>query len=183
MPAFGGGATLEAADRNERDDVAESLLDELKWVHDMLRNDLAIVRRLAGAAQDGAANAEIQAGLSRLQTNGPLFALRARCLGYCRLVHSHHRLEDAALFPVVRDSAPGLTAALDRLVDDHRVVAGLLDEIEDATGTLDDQDPGVRARLVTALGELSEHLLDHLGREEEILAPVLRTWTSWPVHR
>jgi hypothetical protein len=147
----------------------------------MLRDDLAVVRRLAGAAENGGANAEIQAGLSQLQTNGPLFALRARCLGYCRLVHSHHHLEDAALFPVVRDGAPELAAALDRLVDDHRVVAGLLDEIEAATSALDDQDPGVRGRLVAALGELSDHLLDHLGREEEILAPVLRAWTNWPV--
>ncbi|MEV4348204.1 hemerythrin domain-containing protein [Actinoplanes sp. NPDC049596] len=61
---------------------------------------------------------------------------------------------------------------------DHRIVAHLLDEIESAAHHLD--EPRARTHLATALTELSTHLLDHLTREEQALAPVLSTWQRWP---
>ena len=103
------------------------------------------------------------------------------CLRYCAFVHEHHTNEDVALFPAVRRSAPQLGATVDRLESDHRVVAGLLDEIEAAARDLDGA-AAARGRLVEALGTLSAHLLEHLAFEEEALAPVLASWKAWPFH-
>jgi iron-sulfur cluster repair protein YtfE (RIC family) len=159
------------------------LLQELRWVHDMLRRDLAEVRRLAAAAARGVSAPDIRAGLRQLQSRGPLFQLRTNCLAYCQSLQNHHRREDEGLFPAVRRSAPALAATVDRLEADHRLVADLLDGIEQAVRTLDDDSdavPADRARLVAALDALSVHLLEHLDVEEEALAPVLLSWPGWP---
>ncbi len=156
------------------------LLAQLRWVHDMVRRDLAAVRELAGEVAGGAPAPRVTDGLHGLRTRGGLFQLRVNCLRYCRFVHEHHTNEDVALFPAVRRSAPRLGATVDRLEADHRVVAGLLDEIERTARGLDGD--GARARLVAALETLSAHLLEHLAFEEEALAPVLATWTAWPEH-
>lgn len=158
------------------------LLAQLRWVHDMLRRDLAAVRELAGEVARGAPAAGIQEGLHGLRTRGGLFQLRVNCLRYCHFVHEHHTNEDVALFPAVRRSAPRLGATVDRLEADHRVVAGLLDEIELTARVLEGGDAAARTRLVEALETLSSHLLEHLAFEEEALAPVLASWTAWPSH-
>jgi len=166
--------------------IANPLLAELEAIHRVLRNDLRACRRLAREAASGAAAAELRKGLAQLDSRGLLFQLRANCLGYCQLVHRHHGAEDLALFPAVRRDAPHLASVLDRLEADHRTVSDLLDEVESAVDTLDDHGDGAapvdmgRFRLITALTTLSTHLLEHLDREEEALAPVLAGWERFP---
>ncbi|MDQ4115554.1 MAG: hemerythrin domain-containing protein [Actinomycetota bacterium] len=156
-------------------------MQELVRVHDMLRRDLRTCRDLAATAAAGAPPDQLREALDQLAGRSVLFQLRAQCLGYCRLVHTHHRGEDQSLFPVVRRGAPQLGAVLDRLERDHRVVSALLDDIEAAALDLDDAAPSVaHTQLAVALGTLSEHLLEHLHLEEQALAPVLQTWTRWP---
>ncbi|NYI98984.1 hypothetical protein HNR12_005261 [Streptomonospora nanhaiensis] len=162
---------------SESQTAPNPLLDELKWVHGMLRRDLAACRRLAADAARGAPAGEIREGLSRLRSQGPLFQLRTNCLAFCRFVHHHHGLEDAAVFPRVRRTAPHLAAAVDRLEADHRVVSDLLDEVEAAAGDLTgDAAAQARARLAAALDTLADHLLEHLDYEEDVLGPVFLTW-------
>jgi len=172
--------TLETMTQTEA--ARNPLLAQLRWVHDMVRRDLATVRDLAREAAGGAPAPGIQDGLRGLRTRGGLFQLRVNCLRYCQFVHEHHTNEDVALFPAVRRSAPRLGATVDRLEADHRAVADLLDEIEATARGLDDGDGDARARLVEALEALSARLLEHLEFEEEALAPVLATWTAWPFH-
>ena len=45
-------------------------------------------------------------------------------------MHTHHTIEDVALFPAIRHSKPELGSVVDRLEADHRKVLHLLDEIE-----------------------------------------------------
>jgi hypothetical protein len=162
-------------------EVTNPLLRELRWVHDMLRRDLQTCGALADAASAGAPTARLRDELQRLATHSPLFQLRVNCLRFCQLVHAHHGGEDVALFPAVRRSAPHLSSVVDRLEADHRIVSDLLDEVEAATRHLDDaHSTNARNRLVEALTELSAHLLAHLTREEDALAPVLLTWEHWP---
>jgi hypothetical protein len=157
------------------------LLQELRRVHEMLRHDLRSCRMLADAALAGAPTARLRDELTRLASRSPLFQLQVNCLRYCRLVHSHHGGEDVALFPAVRRSAPHLSAVVDRLETDHRIVSDVLDEVEAAARRLDDtRCTNARTRLAEALTTLSAHLLEHLDREEEALAPVLLSWQHWP---
>jgi iron-sulfur cluster repair protein YtfE (RIC family) len=144
----------------------------------MLRRDLATVRELATRAAGGVAAADVRAELNDLQSHSLLFQLRANCLGYCQIVHSHHGHEDALLFPAVRRTAPHLSATVDRLEADHRVVSALLDRVEELADGLDDQPN--RQDLVLALTRLSTDLLEHFAFEEESIGPVLNSWERWP---
>jgi iron-sulfur cluster repair protein YtfE (RIC family) len=155
----------------------EALYQDLLWVHNLLRQDLATVERLAVEVAEGAAAEEVVAGVRALETTGPLWRLRASCLHYCRFVHHHHRLEDRALFPELRRTSPSLGPVVDRLQEDHRRVADLLEGVESAVDALDGEDtPAARASVSIALEALAAHLLAHLELEEESIAETLRRW-------
>lgn len=159
----------------------EALLQELLWIHDVIRRDLAIVRTLADSVAAGEPASEVSATLAELETRGPLWQLKYGCLQYCRHVHGHHTFEDTAWFPGLRAASPELGPTLDRLQSDHRHVADLLHEVEVAAVDLEGNDtPEVRARVRDALARLDEHLLEHLAVEEEAIAPTLLSLTVPP---
>lgn len=163
---------FEAAPETER---GRALFEELLWVHGMLRRDLETVQRLATEVLEGKPAGELQAEISELQTNGPLWRLKVNCLHYCRFVEGHHGLEDAAVFPWLRRANPAIAPAVERLEAEHRQVAGLLDEVEASASSLGDADAEEPRRRVsdslTALGGL---LLAHLAFEEEQIGPTIR---------
>jgi len=155
----------------------EALYEDLLWVHALLRQDLATVERLAVEVMEGAAAGAVVEEVRALETAGPLWRLRASCLHYCRFVHHHHRLEDRALFPELRRVNPSLGPVVDRLQEDHREVAGLLEAVESAVEALDGDDtPAARVKVAAALEALADHLLAHLDLEEESVADTLRRW-------
>jgi hemerythrin-like domain-containing protein len=155
---------------------------ELLYIHSLLHRDLQTVRRLANDAREGLAPEAILAEIRDLETNSPLWRLKFGCMYYCRFVHGHHTLEDAALFAMVRRQDPSLNKIVDRLEEDHLKVhhtteriAALAEEVPiDASGTS-------RDALVEALTDLEEQLLAHLALEEESIGPLLSTWNTWPV--
>jgi hemerythrin superfamily protein len=154
---------------------------QLKLVHQMLRSDLALCRNLAGEVAAGAPAAEIGAQLSALQTRSPIWTLRTNCLYHCRVVHMHHGLEDADMFPALRRSNPELSAVVDKLEADHRAISNLLDHVEASAGELDDTAlHPARQRLVETLARLEKDLLAHLAFEEESIAATMRGWERWP---
>lgn len=165
----------------ERDLPGEHLVQELLWIHGILRADLEIVRRLADDVLGGGPPERVREEIVRLQSQSPLWQLKVNCLHYCRFVHLHHRGEDVHIFPALRRSNPALTPVVDRLEADHRRVADILHEVENAAGELVRADTSTtRERLAVSLHLLGEHLLAHLAYEEESISPTLRTWSSWP---
>lgn len=166
---------------NQPANPGDYLVQELLWIHGILRSDLRIVRRLAGEVLDGKNPEDIRDEIDRLQTKSPLWQLKVNCIYYCRLVHAHHNGEDAHLFPALRRSDPAMELVVDRLEADHRKVSDILDEVRVAANALvKDDGPAGRSRLVDALNLLSEHLLAHLDYEEQSISPTLRTWRTWP---
>jgi iron-sulfur cluster repair protein YtfE (RIC family) len=161
--------------------LGDQLLAELKWVHDAIRHDLRVCRKLAAEVERGASPGRVHERIQSLKTNGPLWRLRANCLHYCGFVHGHHRAEDILLFTAIRRSSPGLTPVVDRLEADHRDVSRRLDDIETAANALLEGDHAeARDRVVRALEAVSDVLLSHLTREEESIGPVIRSWKQWP---
>jgi hypothetical protein len=155
---------------------------ELLTIHAYLRRDLETVRRLARDARDGLSPETILAEVRQLETNSPLWRLQFGCWRYCRFVHAHHTIEDAALFPMVRKQDPSLSRVIDRLEEDHLTVHHITERIAAVAGDVASDASGTsRAELAAALTELEEHLLSHLGFEEESLGPLLSTWDRWPV--
>jgi hypothetical protein len=154
---------------------------QLKLIHQMLRSDLAVCRDLAAEIAAGAEAAEISEQIAALRTRSPLWTLQVNCLYHCRVVHAHHGLEDAEMFPALRRSNPELSAVVDKLEADHRAISTLLDDVEAAAGELDDAPANpARQSLVIALGRLEEDLLAHLAFEEESIASTMRGWERWP---
>ncbi len=164
--------------------MGEALVEELKWVHDMIRRDLATVRRIAADVAAGLPAADVRAELASLATSGPLWQLKINCLQYCHFVHSHHHAESRLVFPELRRTNPALNPVVDKLEADHATVSNLLDEVETTARALGrPDDTAVRQRLVDALQRLAADLLAHLQYEEEQISGTLRTWTRWPYQR
>lgn len=169
---------MTAAEERAANPRGEAMVAELKWVHDMIRQDLAMIQQLAADTAAGQPGSTIRRGLQALASASPIWQLKAGCLRHCRFVHSHHSHESYLLFPALRQANPALNAVVDKLEADHQHVSTLLDDVEAAAQELDEGT--ARDRLVQALGTLSTGLLDHLAYEEEHIASTLRTFTRWP---
>ncbi|WP_433393848.1 nitroreductase/quinone reductase family protein [Micromonospora sp. KLBMP9576] len=124
----------------------------LKLVHDAFRRELALIR--AEVARSGT-------GLGA--------QLRVNCLTFCHGLHHHHRNEDDGMFAALDGQRPDLAATLDRLRDEHRRIAALVDRLQQVVGD-PDADPAEARREVE---RLTTELEDHLTYEEEQLIPVL----------
>jgi hypothetical protein len=154
---------------------------ELLYIHSLLRRDLETVRNLTESVRNGLGPDEVLAAIRNLETESPLWQLRFGCWHYCRFVHHHHTLEDAALFPRVRRADPSLGKVIDRLEEDHLVVHRITERIVAIAERIGDDVSGIaRHELGAALTELEAHLLSHLDLEEASIGPILSTWTSWP---
>ncbi len=158
--------------------VPQHLVD----VHDHLRGELAQVRDLVdqvrrGTLGVGAARSEINTMTMR-QNN---WTLGAYCESYCRIVTGHHSLEDHSIFRHLRTREPDLGPVLDRLAEEHVVIADVLEQVDDAlvglVGTAPYGAPAAEAlaELQRSLDLLTDTLLSHLAYEErELIDPLAR---------
>jgi hypothetical protein len=159
----------------------DALVEELRWIHHLIRRDLGVLLDLAGAVRDGLPPFEASATLHGLALNGPLWQMRMNCVRWCHFVEGHHYGETEHWFPELVRTNPALAPVVDKLNADHIVVAAHLEAVHAAGDALAELDtPEQRSRLVCALEDLSRDLLAHLAYEEEQVSPTLRTWTRWP---
>ena len=97
------------------------------------------------------------------------WTLGTYCESYCRVVTTHHTIEDMNMFPRLRQADPSLGPVVERLEREHHDVAGVLEDIDRALVELV-TDPGVGvAGVERAVGTLSDVLLGHLAYEESQL--------------
>jgi glycerol-3-phosphate dehydrogenase len=151
------------------------MYEELLWVHSMIRRDLATVRQLAADVAASMPAHEISVEIKNLKRDGKLWQLKVGCLRYCKFVHSHHNLEDAAFFPSLRAVNPALNTVVDKLEDDHRKVSDLLDAVEEGADILTKIDSeAVRRSVGDTLTVLADRLLEHLDFEELNVGPTMR---------
>lgn len=144
-------------------------------VHDHLRAELEQVRDLveqvaAGSIGIGQARSHINTMTMR-QNN---WTLGTYCESYCRLVTTHHSLEDASLFPHLRRADPALVPVVDRLEEEHRVIHDVLEGVDKALVALVDGSGDIDG-LRAAVDLLDDTLLSHLSYEErELVEPLAR---------
>jgi hypothetical protein len=158
----------------------EALLEELRWVHGIIRNSLKAIREVAEEVATGAPAEQVRARVDDLAATNIVWRLRVDCMRYCHLVHAHHNLEDVAFFPYLCQVNPALRSVVDKLQADHVAVSDYLDRVEAAASRIV-KDETARPELAAALSELSDHLLVHLDYEEENLAPTLRRLKDFPL--
>lgn len=90
------------------------------------------------------------------------------CIGFCSALDGHHLSEDRALFPALRAEHPELGDVIDKLMQDHSMLAHLLGALRTAV------EDGERAETIERhLGGVAAIMESHFRFEErEILAPL-----------
>jgi len=144
-------------------------------VHEHLRHELEQLRQVIAEVRGGRTSAaEAREFISELTMRQHNWAIGAYCANYCRVVTTHHSLEDAAVFPHLRRSDSGLVPVLDRLEAEHVIIHGVLEEVDRAlVDVMGEQSDLLALQEVTDL--LSAVLISHLDYEEaQIVEPLSR---------
>jgi hemerythrin-like domain-containing protein len=147
-------------------------------IHDALRAELTQLRDVVdqvrrGLLQVGQARSVINT-LTMRQNN---WTLGAYCESYCRIVTGHHTLEDRSMFSFLRQRDPDAAPVVDRLAEEHEVIADVLEQVDRALVGLvaaEPRDATERLELLSgAVDLLTDTLLSHLSYEEtELLHPL-----------
>lgn len=141
----------------------------------MLRKELAQVQDLveqvaAGTTDVGAARSHI----STMTMRQNKWTLGTYCESYCRVVTTHHTLEDRSMFPHLRSGDLRLGPVIDRLEQEHHAIHDVLEGVDRALVAFVAVPDGM-AGLREAVDLLSDTLLSHLAYEErELVEPLAR---------
>jgi iron-sulfur cluster repair protein YtfE (RIC family) len=142
-------------------------------VHDLYREELARVQNLLDQVANGQVEALKPRGMVADLTMRRTYAsLGTFCERFCHAVEMHHRMEGAHMFPALRGVGDGLGEVLDRLSEEHEVIAGLLTELDERAVAMV-EDPATLPAVREGLDRLAEALLSHLTYEEEQLVDPL----------
>jgi alkanesulfonate monooxygenase SsuD/methylene tetrahydromethanopterin reductase-like flavin-dependent oxidoreductase (luciferase family) len=168
-----GGPVLEPGQTYTAQELASSR--QLVAVHDHLRAELEQVRDLIGQVLDGSLPAgKARSRINEMTMRQNSWTVGAYCAAYCRVVTTHHTIEDQALFPRLRRGDPRLAAVVDRLHYEHEIIHDVLEEVDRALVAFVGPD-GDGRELQVAVDALSDTLLSHLSYEErELLEPIAR---------
>jgi alkanesulfonate monooxygenase SsuD/methylene tetrahydromethanopterin reductase-like flavin-dependent oxidoreductase (luciferase family) len=144
-------------------------------IHDHLRGELTQLFDLISQVEAGTLDAERARSLINTMTMRQNdWALGAYCQSYCRLVTTHHTIEDTSVFPHLRSRDAGLTPVIDRLEAEHHIIAGVLDDVDRALVGVVSGSDGL-PHLRRAVDLLSDTMTSHLSYEEhELIEPLAR---------
>jgi alkanesulfonate monooxygenase SsuD/methylene tetrahydromethanopterin reductase-like flavin-dependent oxidoreductase (luciferase family) len=145
-------------------------------VHDMLRAELARLRDLIEQVDQGSTNAgAVRSFLNRMAIRQNNWTLGTFCETYCGNVTRHHTLEDRSVFPHLRQTDERLAAVLDRLGEEHEVIAEVLERVDSALVALVASEDDAMARVRGAVDLLTDALNSHFSYEErELTEPLAR---------
>ena len=145
-------------------------------VHDGLRAELARLRDLVGQVAEGYRDpAAVRSFINRMTIRQNGWTLGAFCASYCRVVAGHHTLEDQSIFPHLRTRDADLGPVIDRLEQEHEVIADLLDRVDRVMLALVGGEPDGMDRARAVMDLFSDALLSHLSYEErELVEPLAR---------
>jgi hemerythrin-like domain-containing protein len=102
------------------------------------------------------------------------WSLGAFCATYCRVLTIHHAIEDSNLFVDLRSRDESLGPVIERLSEEHEVVAAVLSSLDAALVAMVENAENLSA-VQDQVDRLTEVLLSHLDYEEaELLGPIAR---------
>jgi hypothetical protein len=145
----------------------------LVQVHDQLRAELAQLRSLVDQVVAGNRDVgEARSLISTMTMRQNSWTLGTYCETYCRVVTVHHTIEDQGWFPRLRAADPALGPVVDRLAEEHVVIAEVLERVDAALVRLVAR-PGDLDDVRRAVDLLTDTLLSHLSYEERALVEPL----------
>jgi hypothetical protein len=147
-----------------------ALSEQLTHIHQALRAQLASLR------QETADATGPRAAVGAIPED-----LLSHCLSLCTAIRTHHTGEDNQLLHALRAAAPELAPVIDKLIEDHALVAGILQHIRELLTP--DQAPSDPGALTRELDGLTAILESHFNYEERRIAQALDTlepsaWTA-----
>ena len=148
----------------------------LARIHDMYRRELTGVARLMADIRAGLADpAQLPIAISRMTLTQNLMLFGSVCGRQCALLQNHHDIEEQWMFPAIGQHAnSGLTAVLDRLRAEHRLIHALIVELWTVAEPLAEtaSDEGFQA-CALAFDRLDRAVRSHFRYEEVELAPAI----------
>ena len=147
----------------------------LKMIHDHLRDNMKTLGKLMERAAAGDVTpAEIAAETDNMEMVSNYRRFGNLCGQYCQIVHTHHSIEDYAIFPALAEQGGVFKAIADRLQAEHVVVHELLMRLVDALNALAGEPTPARFEETKEVYQALERvLLSHLGYEEEAIGDAL----------
>jgi deazaflavin-dependent oxidoreductase (nitroreductase family) len=140
--------------------------DWITEVHAWLREELEMLRTQAEQMIEGS--------VDTIERTPPDLAqqMRTHCLSFCGALKKHHGGEDMAMFPMLAKQFPALAPALAQLGEEHKVVAGLQDAIQELVDGFfpGESDP---VHLRAELERLANQLESHFRYEEDTIVTAL----------
>ncbi|MCB8901448.1 MULTISPECIES: nitroreductase/quinone reductase family protein [unclassified Streptomyces] len=147
-----------------------AIADHLVKVHAELRAELTALREGLGSAAEEAtdpAGSTDTAGTAVRHTPTLGSRLARHCLTFCGALHAHHHNEDSA-FDLLEREFPELSDSLDRMREEHKVVARTVEELEALLTS-----GAAPATLRAEVDRLATRLEEHFTYEEAQLVPAL----------
>lgn len=148
----------------------------LAAIHDMYRAELTGVADLLARIRARTADpARLAEALEDMQLARNLAQFGTACGRDCALLQNHHDIEEQWMFPAVAAKAGDpLSAVLDRLVAEHRVIHRLIGELRQAARALvADRDMASFRRCAERFDALDRAIRSHFGYEETALEGAL----------
>lgn len=148
----------------------------LKLFHDHHRQNMRAIRTLIDQIESGSADAsaleEVAAPLGDLAANYQRFG--ALCGQHCHIIHGHHTVEDAYVFPELSGKAAAFARVIDRLRHEHEIVHELLLRLLAALKELFERPTSATfATARTLYDTLERLLLSHFSYEENSIGDAL----------
>ncbi|MFB7394565.1 nitroreductase/quinone reductase family protein [Streptomyces sp. NPDC056191] len=150
-----------------------AIADHLVKVHAELRAELTALREGLGSAASESAGpagpADAAATADTVVRRTPTLGgqLARHCLTFCGALHAHHHNEDSA-FDLLEREFPELSDSLDRMREEHKVVARTVEELEALLTS-----GAAPATLRAEVDRLATRLEEHFAYEEAQLLPAL----------
>jgi deazaflavin-dependent oxidoreductase (nitroreductase family) len=151
-----------------RVDWAHGLGDFLVDGHDWLRDELNGLRRQVDELIAGG-DAPLTAGTPDLGQQ-----MRIHCLEFCSALTQHHTGEDRGAFPMLAQRFPGLAPVVERLIEEHTVVARLQAQVRDLVESYEPGNTDLTG-LRLDLEDIAGRLEDHYRYEEQTVVEALNT--------
>ncbi|WP_129668565.1 LLM class flavin-dependent oxidoreductase [Phytoactinopolyspora endophytica] len=144
-------------------------------VHDHLRAELAELRGLIDQVAAGEIDAEAaRSHINTMTMRQNNWTLGTYCESYCRVVATHHTIEDRSMFPHLRRADGRLGPVIERLEEEHAAIHGVLERVDKALVGLVGGEHGIEG-VRQAVDLLTDTLLSHLSYEErELVEPLAR---------
>ncbi|WST73073.1 hemerythrin domain-containing protein [Streptomyces uncialis] len=129
------------------------------------------VAQVAAGRQDAASARSLINSLTLRQN---YWTLGSFCTAYSRTLTTHHTIEDQFMFPELREKQDSLGPVVERLEQEHEVIAEALSRLDAALVTLvqDDSRMGEVQDLTQVLDRILTSHLDY--EEEELVEPLDR---------